>query len=43
MDEIIDELGKGTWKGIRMESTRGEDKTKIMWLDEWEDRVRKLS
>ena len=43
LDDIIDELGKRTWKGIKMESTRGEDKTKIMYLDEWEERVRKLS
>ncbi|KAL8893852.1 MAG: hypothetical protein Q9192_004855 [Flavoplaca navasiana] len=43
LDDIIDELGKRMWKGIRMENTRGEDKTKIVWLDEWERRVKELS
>ncbi|KAL9023115.1 MAG: hypothetical protein Q9180_008381 [Flavoplaca navasiana] len=43
LDDIIDELGKRTWKGIQMESTRGEDKTKIMYLDEWEERVRNMT
>lgn len=43
LDDVIDELGKRTWKGIRMESIRGEKKTKIVWLDEWERRVKELS
>ena len=36
LDDLIEELGKPGWKGIKMESTQGENGSKIVYLDEME-------